>query len=71
MEIALDALLDEAYRRAALGYDEPVIHGGKLATVADAKTGEERRSQSGSTATVCSRCCSSSATATRWPTGSR
>ena len=42
VEVALDALLDEAYRRAALGYDEPVIHQGRVATVADPETGEER-----------------------------
>lgn len=42
IEVALDALLDEAYRRAALGYEEPVIHGGQLSTVTDAKTGEQK-----------------------------
>lgn len=42
INVALDALLDEAYRRAALGYEEPVIHGGKLATTVDKATGEER-----------------------------
>ena len=42
IEVALDALLDEAYRRAALGVDEPVIHGGRLSTVADPVTGQER-----------------------------
>ena len=42
VEVALDALLDEAYRRTALGYDEPVIHQGRVATVADPETGEER-----------------------------
>lgn len=42
VEVALDALLDEAYRRAALGYDEPVVHQGRLATVSDPATGEER-----------------------------
>lgn len=42
VEVALDALLDEAYRRAALGYDEPVIHQGRVATVADPETGEDR-----------------------------
>lgn len=42
VEVALDALLDEAYRRAALGYDEPVIHQGQLAMTKDAATGEER-----------------------------
>lgn len=42
MDIALDALLDEAYRRAALGYEEPVIHAGQLATVTDEETGKQR-----------------------------
>lgn len=42
IEVALDALLDEAYRRAALGYEEPVVHGGRLATLTDPETGEER-----------------------------
>lgn len=42
INVALDALLDEAYRRAALGYEEPVIHGGKLSTIIDKETGEER-----------------------------
>ncbi|KCB21870.1 hypothetical protein ACLQ8Z_09710 [Bordetella hinzii] len=41
IEVALDALLDEAYRRAALGVDEPVIHGGKVATTIDPETGKE------------------------------
>ncbi len=42
VEVALDALLDEAYRRGALGYEEPVIHGGQLSTVTDPTTGEQR-----------------------------
>lgn len=42
VEVALDALLDEAYRRAAIGYEEPVIHGGQLSTVTDPATGEQR-----------------------------
>ncbi|HEF4747424.1 TPA: hypothetical protein SAO13_001382 [Burkholderia multivorans] len=42
IEVALDALLDEAYRRAAIGYEEPVIHGGQLSTVTDPTTGEQR-----------------------------
>jgi len=42
LEVALDALLDEAYRRGALGYEEPVIHGGQLSTVTDPTTGEQR-----------------------------
>lgn len=40
-EVAL-SLQDEAYRRAAIGYDEPVIHQGRLATTADPTTGKER-----------------------------
>lgn len=42
IEVALDSLLDEAYRRGALGFDEPVIHQGRLATQVDPETGEER-----------------------------
>jgi hypothetical protein len=42
IEVALDALLDEAYRRAAIGYEEPVIHGGQLSTITDAETGEQK-----------------------------
>ncbi len=42
IETALDAIIEEAYRRGALGYDEPVIWQGKLATQADPVTGEER-----------------------------
>jgi len=42
VDIALDALLEEAYRRGALGYEEPVVNGGRLATVVDPQTGEER-----------------------------
>jgi ABC-type uncharacterized transport system involved in gliding motility auxiliary subunit len=42
IETALDALMDEAYRRACLGVDEPVIHQGKLAMQVDPKTGEEK-----------------------------
>ncbi len=42
IEVALDALLDEAYRRAALGVDEPVIYSGRLTTYIDKVTGEER-----------------------------
>ncbi|MFA7460158.1 MAG: hypothetical protein WCY60_04035 [Trueperaceae bacterium] len=39
---ALDSVLEESYRRAVLGVDEPVIHQGRLSTVADPETGEER-----------------------------
>lgn len=42
IEVALDSLLEEAFRRGALGFDEPVVHGGRLATVTDPNTGEER-----------------------------
>lgn len=42
IDVALDALLDEAYRRAALGYEEPVIHSGQVSKVRDPETGEEK-----------------------------
>jgi hypothetical protein len=42
IEIALDGLMDEAYRRACIGVEEPVIHQGRLATQIDASTGEEK-----------------------------
>lgn len=42
VEVALDSLLEEAYRRAAVGIDEPVIHQGRVSTVADPETGDER-----------------------------
>lgn len=42
VEVALDSLLEEAYRRAAVGVDEPVIHQGRVSTVADPETGDER-----------------------------
>jgi len=42
VEVAMDALLDEAYRRAAIGVEEPVIYQGQLSTVVDKATGEER-----------------------------
>ena len=42
IEIALEGLMDEAYRRACLGVEEPVIHQGRLATQTDPETGEEK-----------------------------
>lgn len=42
VEVALDALLEEAYRRSVIGHDEPLVHQGKLSTVTDPVTGEER-----------------------------
>ena len=42
IEVAMDALLDEAYRRAAIGVDEPVIHSGQLSMTRDPETGKER-----------------------------
>ena len=42
IEVAMDALLDEAYRRACIGVDEPVIYQGQLSMTRDAVTGEER-----------------------------
>lgn len=41
MEIALDAMMDEGYRRAVLGVDEPVIYQGQLATYKDKVSGED------------------------------
>jgi hypothetical protein len=42
IEEALDVLLEESYRRAVVGHDEPVIHQGRLAVQVDPETGEER-----------------------------
>lgn len=42
VEVALDALLEEAYRRSVVGHDEPLVHQGRLSTVTDPVTGEER-----------------------------
>jgi hypothetical protein len=42
VEVALDALLEESYRRAVVGHDEPLVHQGRLSTVIDPVTGEER-----------------------------
>ena len=42
IQVAMDALLEEAYRRACIGVDEPVIYQGQLAMTKDAQTGEER-----------------------------
>ncbi|WP_258072104.1 hypothetical protein [Xanthomonas arboricola] len=33
IDVAMDALLDEAYRRACLGVEEPVIYQGQLSTI--------------------------------------
>ena len=42
IDVAMDALLDEAYRRACIGVEEPVIYQGQLATTRDPQTGEDR-----------------------------
>lgn len=42
MEVAMDALLDEAYRRACIGVEEPVVYQGQLAMTRDPQTGDER-----------------------------
>lgn len=42
IEVAMDALLDEAYRRACIGVEEPVIYQGQLAMTRDLQTGDER-----------------------------
>jgi hypothetical protein len=39
---ALDAVLEESYRRAVVGHEEPVIHAGQVSKAVDPKTGEER-----------------------------
>jgi hypothetical protein len=42
IDVAMDALLDEAYRRACIGVEEPVIYQGQLSMTKDAVTGEDR-----------------------------
>lgn len=42
IDVAMDALLDEAYRRACIGVEEPVIYQGQLSMTRDAETGEDR-----------------------------
>lgn len=42
IEVAMDALLDEAYRRACIGVEEPVVYQGQLSMTKDAATGEDR-----------------------------
>lgn len=42
IDVAMDALLDEAYRRACIGVEEPVIYQGQLSMTKDAATGEDR-----------------------------
>ncbi len=42
IDVAMDALLDEAYRRACIGVEEPVIYQGQLSMTRDDATGEER-----------------------------
>jgi hypothetical protein len=42
VEVALDSLLDEAYRRACIGVQEPVIYQGQVSTARDPESGEER-----------------------------
>lgn len=42
IDVAMDALLDEAYRRACIGVEEPVIYQGQVSTTCDPQTGEDR-----------------------------
>ncbi|WP_312517857.1 hypothetical protein [Stutzerimonas nitrititolerans] len=42
IDVAMDALLDEAYRRACIGVEEPVIYQGQISMTRDKTTGEER-----------------------------
>jgi hypothetical protein len=41
-ELAMERLLEESYRRAVDGVEEPVIQGGKVVSIRDPETGEER-----------------------------
>ena len=45
VELAMERLLEESYRRAVDGVEEPVVQGGKVVWVRDPDTGEERRVQ--------------------------
>lgn len=42
IDVALDAVLEESYRRAVIGVDEPLVHQGRISTAIDPATGEER-----------------------------
>jgi hypothetical protein len=42
VELAMERLLEESYRRAVDGVEEPVVQGGKVVWVRDPDTGEER-----------------------------
>lgn len=42
IDVAMDALLDEAYRRACIGVEEPVIYQVQVSTTRDPQTGEDR-----------------------------
>ena len=42
VELAMERLLEESYRRAVDGVEEPVVQGGKVVWVRDPDSGEER-----------------------------
>jgi hypothetical protein len=42
VDLAMERLLEESYRRAVDGVEEPVVQGGRVVSVRDPETGEER-----------------------------
>lgn len=42
IQVALDGLLEEGYRRAVVGIEEPVVFQGQISTKVDPASGEER-----------------------------
>jgi hypothetical protein len=42
VDLAMERLLEESYRRAVDGVEEPVVQGGRVVSVLDPGTGEER-----------------------------
>jgi hypothetical protein len=42
VELAMERLLEESYRRAVDGVEEPVVQGGRVVSVRDPDSGEER-----------------------------
>src|SRR5712691_9209903 len=42
VEMALDRLLEEGYRRAVDGFEEPAVSGGRVVVIRDPDTGDER-----------------------------
>jgi hypothetical protein len=42
VDLAMERLLEESYRRAVDGFEEPVVQGGRVVSVRDPGSGEER-----------------------------